>query len=175
MKKAVLFLIMFFAISVSPSYSYTLKGEVTYTVERARKEAFTNVEYSLPQSIIDKNIKDPNFKENIKAIKLGATELKDRSICYYEDGGYSVLYKNSPNYIYYYFQNGSLSGVEVLENISAPTKTFRYNELGKLTEISIILSSTNSYIFSLDGELKGHWVGNKCYDKNGKLIFTRNQ
>ena len=173
MKKAVLFLVMFFAISVSPSYSHTLKGEVTYTVERARKEAFTNVEYSLPQSIIDKNIKDPNFKENIKAIKLGATELKDRYIEYYSDDRYSVLYKNNMLYVYYYLQNGQLDIIEKRKSLQAPTQSFRYDVQGELKEINLILSSENSYIFKVTGEFVSHWVGDKGYDKNGKVILKR--
>ena len=44
----------------------TLKGEVKYTVKQAREEAFSNVEYTLPQSIIKANLTDPNYKANKK-------------------------------------------------------------------------------------------------------------
>ena len=68
MNKFVLGLICF-CFWVLPSFSFTLKGGVTYTVESARKEAFANVEYSLPKSIIDANRIDPNFEDNKVLIK----------------------------------------------------------------------------------------------------------
>ena len=173
MKKAVLFLIMFFAICIGPSYSYTLKGEVTYTVERARKEAFANVEYSLPQSIIDKNIKDPNFKENIKAIKLGATELKDRYIQHYSDGGYAIVYKKNPHYVHYYSQTGELTSIEKRKSLQTPTSSLSYTPQGQLDGVTFILSPDNMYLFDVKGKFVCHWVGDKAYDKNGKVILTR--
>ena len=44
---------MMFAL---PIESKTLKGGVKYTVKQAREEAFANVEYTLPQSIIKANL-----------------------------------------------------------------------------------------------------------------------
>ena len=173
MKKAVLFLIIFFAICIGPSYSYTLKGEVTYTVERARKEAFTNVEYSLPQSIIDKNIKDPNFKENIKAIKLGATELKDRYIGKFSNGAYAIVYKKNRHYVYYYSQTGELTSIEKRKSLQAPTSSLSYTPQGQLDGVVFILTTSNVYIFDVKGKFVCHWVGDKAYDKNGKVILTR--
>ena len=70
---------------VLPVEAKTLKGEVRYTVKQAREEAFSNVEYTLPQSIIKSNLIDPNYKENKKAIKIGATELRDRYIQHFSD------------------------------------------------------------------------------------------
>ena len=173
MKKAVLFLIMFFAICIGPSYSHTLKGEVTYTVERARKEAFTNVEYSLPQSIIDKNIKDPNFKENIKAIKLGATELKDRYITAFSSGDYAIIYKNNLYYEYYYLQNGQLESIGKRNSLVFPVIAYRYNSTNDLISVSLDVGYNNTYIFDANGKLDSHWIGDKCYDSKGKLVLTR--
>ena len=151
----------------------TLKGEVKYTVKQAREEAFSNVEYTLPQSIIKANLTDPNYKANKKAIKLGATELKDRYIEYYSDGGYALAYKNNMYIVYYYKENGELDSIEKRESLVAPTKSFDYNVEGKLESITLILSPTDMYIFNLKGELEGHWVGDKCYDKNGKVTVIR--
>ena len=170
MKKAVLFLIMFFAISVSPSYSHTLKGEVTYTVERARKEAFTNVEYSLPQSIIDKNIKDPNFKENIKAIKLGATELKDRYVGKFSNGEYIVVYKNNLSYEYYYNFKGNLVNVGKRVSLKMPTKCYKYDTNGRLVIIILYVTEKYSFAFFPNGKLSSYWVNNVCYDANGNVV-----
>ena len=170
MKKAVLFLIMFFAISVSPSYSHTLKGEVTYTVERARKEAFTNVEYSLPQSIIDKNIKDPNFKENIKAIKLGATELKDRYITSSSDGHYGVIYKKNLYYEYDYYPDGKLEGVGKRNSLVYPVVTYFYSVQNELKEIMFHISPNRAFQYSSKGDFLYYWIDDKCFDAKDNYI-----
>ena len=149
----------------------TLKGEVKYTVKQAREEAFSNVEYTLPQSIIKANLTDPNYKANKKAIKLGATELKDRYIQYFSDGSYSIIFKNNMYIVYYYLPNGKLEGLEKREGLRAPTKSFRYTSEGKLDEVSLIISSENTYIFKLNGKLEGHWIGNKCYDEKGNVVL----
>ena len=167
MKKAVLFLIMFFAICIGPSYSYTLKGEVTYTVERARKEAFTNVEYSLPQSIIDKNIKDPNFKENIKAIKLGATELKDRYIQHFKDG-YAIVYKANLYHEFYYNLDGKLDSIGKRTSLKYPTKSYKYDINGQLIIIILYVSEKYTFTFSPNGDFESYCVNNACFNKNGK-------
>lgn len=80
-------------ILVLPLCGYTLKGGVTYTVEQARKEAFARVQYFLPKSIIEANMFDPNFKDNVRAIKNKITETTDRFIVYFSDGSYSIVYK----------------------------------------------------------------------------------
>ena len=151
----------------------TLKGEVKYTVKQAREEAFSNVEYTLPQSIIKANLTDPNYKENKKAIKLGTTELKDRYIEHYSDGEYALAYKNNMYVVYYYKENGELDTIEKRESLRTPMKTFRYNTKGYLEEISLFLTPDNTYIFNINGELKYHWIGDKGYDKNGKVISVR--
>ena len=161
---------LFFAY---PAGAKTLKGEVKYTVKQAREEAFANVEYSLPQSIIKANLTDPNYKENKKAIKLGAVELKDRYIEHYSDGGYALAYKNNMYIVYYYKGNGELDTIEKRESLQTPMRSFRYNIKGNLEEISLFLTPDNTYIFNINGELQYHWIGDKGYDKNGKVISVR--
>ena len=161
---------LFFAY---PAGAKTLKGEVKYTVKQAREEAFANVEYTLPKSIIKANLTDPNYKENKKAIKLGAVELKDRYIEHYSDGGYALAYKNNMYIVYYYKGNGQLETVEKRNSLQTPTRTLRYNVHGELEEVSLFITPENTYIFTISGELKYHWVGDKGYDKNGKVIITR--
>ena len=173
-KRIIVFIISILILSLPIEIgAKTLKGEVKYTVKQAREEAFSNVEYTLPQSIIKANLTDPNYKANKKAIKLGATELKDRYIEHYSDGGYALAYKNNMYIVYYYKENGELDSIEKRESLVAPTKSFDYNVEGKLESITLILSPTDMYIFNLKGELEGHWVGDKCYDKNGKVISVR--
>ena len=172
-KRIITLLIISILMIVLPVEAKTLKGEVRYTVKQAREEAFSNVEYTLPESIIKSNLIDPNYKENKKAIKIGATELRDRYIQHFSDRGYGISYKNNLYIVYYYLENGRLNLVEKMESLSAPMKTMRYNTQGQLEEISLFITSENSYTFDTKGNLKCHWVGNKGYDKNGRIIATR--
>ena len=73
--------------------------------------------------------------------------------------------------VYYYLPNGKLEGLEKREGLRAPTKSFRYTSEGKLDEVSLIISSENTYIFKLNGKLEGHWIGNKCYDEKGNVVL----
>ena len=172
-KKIIPILVISMMMFALPLEAKTLKGGVKYTVKQAREEAFANVEYSLPQSIIKANLTDPNYKENKKAIKLGATELKDRYIQHFSGGEYALAYKNNMYIVYYYKCNGELDTIEKRESLQAPMRSFRYNIKGNLEEISLFLTPDNTYIFNINGELRYHWIGDKGYDKNGKVISVR--
>ena len=164
-----LFFFLFLFILL-PASAYTIKGGVTYTVESARKEAFANVEYTLPKEIIDANRVDPNFKENMKLIKLGVKETADRFIGYFADGGYEIVYKNNLYFEFYYHSDGSLEHLAKREKLTFPLKTYKYDTDGKLIRVTLDLSSNNAYIFFPDGQLESHWLNNKEYDLNGKVI-----
>ena len=172
MNKFVLGLICF-CFLVLPSFSFTLKGGVTYTVESARKEAFANVEYSLPKSIIDANRIDPNFEDNKVLIKNGVKETGDRFITYYSDNSYSIVYKKNLYLVFYYYKNGKLEAIEKRNRLIFPVKCYVYNLEGVLDSISLYLSEKETYIFSVDGQLYAHWIGNKAYNKNGQVISER--
>ena len=173
LKKIIPILIISMMMFALPLEAKTLKGGVKYTVKQAREEAFSNVEYTLPQSIIKANLTDPNYKENQKAIKLGATELKDRYIQHFSDGGYGIAYKTNLYNVYYYKRDGLLDVIEIWESLTPPMKTMRYNIHGDLEEISLFITAENSYVFDINGNLKCHWIGKNGYDKYGKIIVTR--
>ena len=158
---------LFFAY---PAGAKTLKGGVKYTVKQAREEAFANVEYSLPQSIIKANLTDPNYKENKKAIKLGVTELPDRSIGYFSDGSYVIIYKNNLYYEYNYFPNGKLEGIGKRNSLTYPVVSYFYTPKNELTELMLYVNEFQAFQFKANGQLLYHWINNKCYDKNGKFI-----
>ena len=89
--KKVIYAILIMILSV-PLSGYTVKGGVTYTVETARKEAFADVEYTLPKSIINAHKTDPNYKENMKAKANGVkNDLK------HERGVISMARAMDPN------------------------------------------------------------------------------
>ena len=172
-KRIITLLIISILMIVLPVEAKTLKGEVRYTVKQAREEAFSNVEYTLPESIIKSNLIDPNYKENKKAIKIGATELSDRFITIFSDGEYGVIYKNNFYFEYYYSSKGKLISIGKRNRLIYPVITYIYNQYNELTTVSLIVNETNTYNFRPDGKLDSHWVNNNCYDINGNLVLTR--
>ena len=69
--KKVIYAILVMILSV-PLSGYTVKGGVTYTVETARKEAFADVEYTLPKSIIEATTSGTkSSKEASRSLKSG--------------------------------------------------------------------------------------------------------
>ena len=171
MKKAVYtVLILFLAL---PLCGYTLKGGVTFTVEQARKEAFADVQYRLPQSIINAHLKDPNYKENMKTKRKGYIDMGDRYIAFYSDDTYAILYKNNMYYEYYYYLNGKLEMVGKRTSTSYPAKSYKYDTKGKLQSVILYIRKGESYSFTPSGQLSAHWIDNKCYDLNGNLIIER--
>ncbi len=156
-----------------PLCGYTLKGGVTYTVEQARKEAFADVEYRLPQSIIKAHLKDPDYEENMKANSKGIIDLGNRLVTYFSDGGYGVLYKKNQYFEYYYYADGKLEMIGKRTSTSYPAKSYKYDTKGKLQSVILYVKKGESYSFTPSGQLSAHWIGNKCYDLNGKLIIER--
>ena len=169
--KKVIYAILVMILSM-PLCGYTVKGGVTYTVETARKEAFADVEYTLPKSIINAHKTDPNYKENMKAKANGVNRLSDRYINFFDDGAYGIRYYNNLNYAYYY-ENGKLEAIDKSIGSSFPKKNYRFNLKGKLESISISVGPRESYLFELNGQLFGHWMNDKCYDLTGKIIGKR--
>ena len=154
-----------------PLCGYTLKGGVTYTVEQARKEAFADVEYRLPQSIIKAHLKDPNYKENMNTKRMGYIDMGDRYIAFYSDDTYAVLYKNNMYYEYYYYLDGKLEMIGKRTSTSYPAKSYKYDTKGKLQSVILYVKKGESYNFTATGQLNGIWHNNKCYDINGKLLL----
>ena len=170
MKKFV-FGFLCFCFWVLPVYSFTLKGGVTFTVESARKEAFADVEYSLPKNIIDANRIDPNFEDNKVLIKNGVKETGDRFITYYSDNSYSIVYKKNLYFEFYYKENGKIDSIGKRTGLICPAKSYKYNANGKLDSVTLNLSIKEAYIFSVDGQLYAHWIGNKAYNEKGRVIL----
>ena len=170
--KKVIYAILVMILSV-PLCGYTVKGGVTYTVETARKEAFADVEYKLPKSIINAHKIDPNYKENMKAKANGVKKLNDRYITYFDDGGYGIVYKANEYYELYYYSNGKLENIAKKDGLVFPFKTYKEDSNGNITRVMFEIAPSNTYIFDINGQLKGHWVNDKCYDLNGKIIGRR--
>ena len=170
--KKVIYAILIMVLSV-PLSGYTVKGGVTYTVETARKEAFADVEYTLPKSIIEANKVDPNYQENKKAKAKGKNEFRDRAITYFDNGSYGIVYKKNRYYEYYYFSDGNIKAIGRRNKLTRPCNSYKYDHTGKLYEVVFYVSKTESYIFSLTGELKVHWLEKKGYDRFGNIVIEQ--
>ncbi len=167
--KKIITLLLFLCLTL-PLFGFTLKGGVTYTVEQARKEAFANVEYTLPKHIIKANRTDPNYKQNQTLIKNGVKETSDRYITYFSDGGYGIVYKNNLYYEFYYKENGKINAIGKRVGLNFPTKSYKYDADGKFLSVTLYLDKDTAYNFEVDGTLRSYWIKNKGYDKNGKFI-----
>ena len=170
--KKIIYAILMIVLSM-PLCGYTIKGGVTYTVETARKEAFADVEYTLPKSIIEANKVDPNYQENMEAKTKGKDEFRDRYLTFFDDGGYGVEYKNNKYYEFYYDSNGELERIGKIVKFKFPFKTCIYNTQGMLVFIAYTVSYRDTYTFRVNGELDSHWIGDWCYDKNGNIVGKR--
>ena len=74
---------------------------------------------------------------------------------------------------YYYNLNGELDHLTKRERLIFPLKKQKYNLDGKLIRIVIDVSESDSYIFFPNGQLESHWIDDKEYDLNGKVINKR--
>ena len=167
--KKIITLLLFLCLTL-PLFGFTLKGGVTYTVEQARKEAFANVEYTLPKHIINANRTDPNYKQNQTLIKNKVKETSDRYIGYFSDGTYIIVYKDNLYFEYYYNQKGNISAIGKRTSKTFPSKCYKYNNKGTLIVIILYVDQNNSYTFEPNGKLTSHWINNVGYDQNGKII-----
>ena len=171
--KIISLLIIFCFLSIIPTFSYTLKGEVTYTVESARAKAFDGVERNINMEPYRQYFKDSNHKENIASLKHKKTKFKDRYITHYSDGGYSVVYKNNLDLSLYYNNQGDLQLVEFTLEEDYPEKDVAYNITGNLERTSLTVSNKEDFLFDKNKKLIAHWIGKYCYNEKGEIISTR--
>lgn len=103
----------------------------------------------------------------------GIIELEDRTIAKFSDGSYGINYKDNPKEVFYYSKNGDLTHKEIKESLEYPYKSYKYRYDGRLENISLRISETETYIYSPSGKLLAHWVGKNCYNAAGEIIMTR--
>lgn len=167
-----------------------LKGgvEKVWTVELARKEAFKNAKPSIDLSNYPPI--DPHFVENKNLIKQNKLKSDGRSIKFFSDGWYSINYDDIFTEDYYYNAEGELQeigfsiyakNVYTLEDAKKysseelyPLTCYKHSyPSGRIIGIVLDINGDESYIFKPNGELDGHWIGNKYYDEKNQLIMTR--
>ncbi len=169
----VIALITLIILTMSPVFGLTLEGGVTYTVESARKEAFSGVKYKIPVSSFKKYMQDPNFEENKAAIAAGKADLGDRWVEAYSDLTYGILFKNDRYRVYYYDKSGHLTTIGIRSSLVCPMKSYAYNLKGELESVSFYQSANNIYTYDFQGNLLGHRINDVVYDADGNEILKR--
>ena len=152
------------------AFSKVLKGGVHYTVESARDEAFSKVQYKISMEEHKKYLKDPGFSLD----RHGKPKIKKfgRKVTFFSDGTYGVKYWNNNN-DYYYDHNGKLFELEIDTGIEYPRLTQKYDISGDLTYIFFNVTPTKGYIFNANKNFVGSWIDSKLYNIDGKVIMTR--
>lgn len=195
MKKfKILFLITLCLFIKLSSIAETLQCSIekVWTVDSARDEAFKDLKPTLDLSWAPAI--DPNFIENKQAINNHKESVKDRVITLFDDGSYGIWVLDEDNYdkVYYYFSSGELVAIDfsifptyikdlqsyftLQDNMQIfPIKIYKHAYPGgKIINVTLTVKDCDSYMFEPSGALQYHWIGNNCYDNNGKIILTRN-
>jgi len=103
-------------------------------------------------------------------------DLIDRRITLFDINAYSVNYKNNPGQTLYYLSDGSLVRIDFIVVNNSVVKSYKHSYPdGNLSSITLHVSKDNSYIFKQNGALLAHWVKDKCFDVDGKIVITRKQ
>jgi hypothetical protein len=150
-----------------------ITGEVEYNAENVREEVFSGPVNPLNISTFRRHLIDRNNYENIENLYKGTTELKDRKLAKFSDGSYGVQYYDDITYTWYYSQNGRLINFTKKDSDGYPTKFTKYRPDGNVANTGFRVSERESYIYSPEGKLLAHWLGENCYDEYNNIIMKR--
>jgi hypothetical protein len=132
-------------------------------VEEAQKEAFANVKYEIDISSFP--AKDPNYEENLLALRKGRSWLKNRFVTS-NPYGYVVSEedeKGKQKITFFYNQKGELMIVRLFSNPDFPRTEYLYcaqkqcagnkkmHEKGELIRVTFHPSITELFYFNPDG------------------------
>ena len=106
LKYFLLLIVIFFTI---PVYGQTvLTGEVNYNIQSEKEELFNTPRKKLDSFLVAKNINDKNNIENLKYYLKGNVELKDRTLAFFSDSTYAVMYYSDMYHVWYYSKTENL-------------------------------------------------------------------
>lgn len=166
----ILFFVLIFSIS---SHAQIITGEVEYNMEAVREEVFAEPIEKINFNKIYSHFFDRNNIENLNYLFKGITELKDRKLAKFSDGSYGIQYYNDPLFSWYYSENGKLINFTQKDSSDYPHRITKFKPDGSITNTGYRISDKESFIFTTDGKLLAHWIGNNCYDENNNIIMTR--
>ena len=161
MKRFILFLLLIFILPVKAAI---ITGEVEYDYN-------AGYSYNTAKPVI-KYIDSANI-ENRNYLLQGITELKDRKLAKFSDGSYGVLYYDDPMYTWYYSENGHLINYTRKDSDGYPCRITKYKPDGSIANTGYRVSESESFIYSPQGKLIAHWIGENCYDGSNNLIMKR--
>lgn len=172
MKKVIIIFVFF--IFILPCQAETiLTGGVDYNVNSARDELLQNYKNPISRDLLKLYAYDYKNKENLTFLLKGQTDLKDRTLAYFSDNTYAVLYFEDKLHVFYYKYDGSLLYTEEKERETYPYKSYKYDVTGKLVNMSLRVSKGETYIYTPGGKLIAHWINSNGYDERGNIIMTR--
>lgn len=170
-KKIILILCIFISL---PSYAETiLTGGVDYNVNSAREELLNSPVKKINPHITPQYITDKNNRENLEYFLQGNVELKDRTLAFFSDSTYAVMYNDDKYHVRYYSNSGKLIYTEVKDGLNYPYKSYKFDTSGRLINMGLRVSKEETFIYSPDGKLIAHWKGQFAYDEKGNVIMSR--
>jgi len=150
-----------------------LFGSAEYNVNSAREQVADGIAYKINKNIFQSKIYDYDNKSNLENIIKGNLELKDRTLAFFSDSTYGILYKDEPYSVYYYDANGFLIYIDQKSSLNYPYNFYKYDTTGNLINMGVRVSKEETYIYSPDEKLIAHWVGNNAYDEKNNIIMKR--
>lgn len=180
MKKSLLLIfgIICFALPINAE-ELKLTGSIVYTVETAKNCAFEGLDLKIDKKIFESHLIDPNNKEN-RAALANNTQPENRELMSFESArgfvkGYTVVYAEKPELVFYYSTSGYLVAVDIdNQSDNFPYKIGKYHPLtGNLISVGLYISETEQYVYSKNGKLKSHWIGDTAYNEKGEIIAHR--
>ncbi len=179
--KKILGVVFVFFMAFSFAKEEVIQAGIKYNETSARIEAFKDIERKVNKDIFEDYLKDKNKKENLENIKNSIFDIKnERYLCpFYVKttlASYSVTYYNEmEEYTFYYNVLGSLIKFDKIINSQYPIKTYSYSRYGNLISVSFSVDEDEQFIYSENGKLLAHWLGDKMIEKPAilKLIDLR--
>lgn len=171
LKKILPVLIIFFVLPVQAQTMLT--GKIDYTVDSAREELLKNPVKKLNPELVKANLNDKNYLENKTYSLKGKAELKDRTLAFFSDSTYAVMYNNDKYHVWYYSNYGKLIFAEEKDKLVYPYKSYKYTPSGRLVNMGLRVSKDETFIYNSSGKLIAHWLKDKAYDEKGSVIMTR--
>ena len=168
-----IFLIILTLIVLPCSAETMITGGVSYNVDSAREELSKTPAIKLNTQLISENIVDKNYQENIRQSYLGNLSLQDRTLAFFSDESYAVLYNQDKFHVFYYDKTGHLTHIEERNGLNYPYKSYKYTISGALINMGLRVSKEETFIYNPQGKLIAHWLGKYAYDENNNVIMTR--
>ena len=169
--KKIFLLLFLFTFNFSFSFANeAIKAQVRYNESSAKIEAFKKKKKKVDKSFYRKYLKDINKVENIENIKKSNFFVaNNRHLCpfYIENtfASYSVTYENDIEYTFYYNIFGNLVKFDKTVSFDYPVKTYSYSRFGNLISVTFSPDDDEQFIYSENGKLLAHWIGDSTVKK----------